>query len=452
MFFWFRNRKFVSAILFTSFLYFSCSSSRDFSTVDYYTLSGEYENAYTQLEFDRDVLYTERDAVLYNLDKGLLLRYCGDYEQSNSSLANAEKLIEEYFGISVSQTIGSYLLNDTVVDYSGEDFEDIYTNLFMAMNYIQLEDTESAFVEIRRFNNKLKVLSSKYESLLQEIKQEAIAEGYDTSQYTDFGQTDYEIEFYDSAFARYISLLLYRFIGDMDSANIDRKFIETAFMTQKQLYPFSIPTAVYKEFFIPEDKERMNVVFYSGKAPEKIEEVERITSLINESYLKLALPVLVKNPSVIASVSISATDSQGVVFNESLEVIESIENIIIDTFQQKQGAIYLRTLVRALAKFSANSILIEASKEEHEGSDDYSSDLITLFGNIFTELSERADIRSTRYFPAYVWVGGLNLDRGLYDILITAYDAYGRVIYEHATMDFVVDDKNINILEAVCLH
>ena len=448
MFSWFSNRKTTSVIIFimlVSILFFACASSRDFSMVDNYTLAGEYGVAYNQLEFDKDILYSEKDAVLYNLDKGLLLHYSGDYEQSNSSFSNAEKLIEEYYAVSITQTIGSYLLNDTVSDYSGEDFEDIYTNLFMAMNYIQLGEVDSAFVEIRRFNNKLKLLSSKYEALLQEIKQEAISEGYDTSGYMVEDKTDYEIEFYDSAFARYISLLLYRLVGDMDSATIDRKYIETAFASQQQLYPFPIPHAVYEEFSIPQDKERMNVVFYSGRAPEKIEDVVRIPSLSNETYLKLALPVLSKNPSAIASVSISATDPQGLVFNESLEVIESIENIVMDTFQQKQGTIYLKTLIRALAKFTTNSIFAESAEESGNG------ELMALFGNIFTELSEQADIRSTRYFPSYVWVGGLNLDRGLYDVVITAYDAYGKAIYEQTTMDFIVDN-NINILEAICLQ
>ena len=448
---WFRNRKLVRALSLAGFLFFSCSSSQNFSMVDSYTLAGEYDYAYNQLEQTKDDLYTDKDLLLYSLDKGLLLRYNGDYEESNYLLSYAEKLIEEYYATSITQAIGSYLLNDTVMDYAGEDFEDIYTNLFMALNYIQLGDTESAFVEIRRFNNKIKLLSSKYTDLLHAIKQEALSKGYDTNQYANSANIDYTIEFHDSAFARYISLILYRSIGDMASATIDKNFIETAFISQQQLYPFSIPHAVYDEFMIPEDKERVNVFFYSGKSPEKMEEVERIPSLVNDTYLKLALPVLARNPSVISSVSIAARDSEGNITRENLEIIESMENIIIDTFQQKQETIYLKTLVRAMAKFATSSILVEASKNSGEAKDDSSSNLIALFGNIFTELSEQADIRSTRYFPSYVWVGGLNVDKGLYDINITAYDAYGKIVFEQNTADVLVDENNINILEAICL-
>lgn len=447
-------RKLASRVLFAlfaGFLFYSCASPRDFSMIDYHTLSGDYESAYNQLEQEKEALYTGKDKVLYTLDKGLLLRYSGNYEQSNTSLSNAEKLIEEYYATSITQTIGSYLLNDNVLDYGGEDFEDIYTNLFMAMNYIQLGEIDSAFVEIRRFNNKIKLLSSKYDDLLYAIKKKAVSDGYDTSQYVDPDKMDYQIEFHDSAFARYISLILYRLIGDMDSANIDKNFIETAFASQQQLYPFPIPHAVYEEFFVPEDKERVNVFFYSGKSPEKVEDVLRIPSLINDSYLKIAMPILEKNSSLISSISISAKDLNGNVYNSNLEVIESIENIIVDTFQQKQGAIYLRTLVRALAKFTTNSVMTEVARASEEDSE-LTGDLISLFGNLFTELSETADIRSSRYFPSYVWVGGLNLEKGLYDIVITAHDAYGKVVFEKNTTDFTVKENNINILEAICLH
>ncbi len=429
-------------------LFFSCASSRNFSNVDYYAQSGEYGYAYAQLEQEKDLLYTKKDAVLYELDRGMLLRYNQDYEQSNIALSSAEKLIDEYFAISVTQTIGSYLLNDNVLDYSGEDYEDIYTNLFMALNYIHLGNTDAAFVEIRRFNNKIKLLSSKYTDILQSIKQQALAEGYNPNQYTDTSNSNYSIEFHDSAFARYISMILYRFTGDMSSAEIDKKFIETAFASQQQLYPFKIPKAIYEEFTIPEDKERLNAIFYSGRAPEKFEEAVRIPSLINDSYLKLAIPELYKFPSQIASVSISAVDPQGKVTNGELQIIESIENIMIDTFQQRQGTIFLKTLLRAIGKFTTSTVLTEAV-EESMGSE---SEIISLFGNLFTELSEQADIRSSKFFPSYAWIGGINLDRGVYDVIFSAYDTYGNLLFEQITTNFVVDNKNVNLLEAVCLH
>ena len=122
----------------------------------------DYEAALNSLELEKEELYSETDTVLYNLDSGILAHYSKNWTVSNANFSEAEKLIEYYYSKSITQNVASFFSNDTVIDYSGEEYEDIYTNIFMALNYIQLGKTEDAFVEIRRFDNKLKALSVKY--------------------------------------------------------------------------------------------------------------------------------------------------------------------------------------------------------------------------------------------------------------------------------------------------
>ncbi len=440
-----------SFFMFTIYIFFSllsCASSRDFSAVDASVYYGDFENAQIQVESEKNKLYGKSDKVLYGLDAGMLSRYGGDYEQSNLHLSQAEKLIEEYFAISITQTIGSYVLNDTIIDYAGEDFEDIYTNLFMALNYIQLGNTEAAFVEIRRFNNKLQLLSTKYVSALEDARQHVAKEGLDSTQL--FNEPDIQtLSFYDSAFARYVSLLLYRSNGQMDSAAIDKKFIETAFLTQPQLYPFPIPQAVEEEFTIPNNKERLNVFAYTGRAPEKIEEVLHLPNVVNNTWFKLALPIMVINPSPVASIHFSATNQNGATFSGNLQKLESIENIAIDTFQQKQGLLYLKTLVRAVSKTIVNEGVTSAIQDSDAAG---WAALFNVAANVFTEISEQADIRSSRYFPASVWIGGLNLDKGLYTVEVIWYDAYNRIIHKEIKENVSVKSNNVNLVEAVCLQ
>ncbi len=428
---------------------FSCGSMRDFNEVDVMSYAGNYPQAYEVLESQKESLYNNTDLVLYSLDSGMLARYAKNYEESNNSLSDAEKLIEKYYAISISQTIGAYLLNDNVTDYAGEDFEDIYTNLFMALNYIQLGNTEAAFVEIRRFNNKLQRLSTKYTALLEQARRETYEQGYDAEEIFGNNQDYDDIEFYDSAFARYVSLLLYRSIGRMDSAGIDKKFIQTAFETQSKLYPFTIPSAVEEEFTIPNDKERLNVFCYTGLAPEKHEEVLRLPGVMGTTSFKLALPIMIKNSSSIASIQIKAVDKNNSVHYGNLERMESVENIAIDTFQQRQGVIYLRALLRSISKTTTNAVVTSALQENA------SFGLAALFNmsaNIFTEFSEQADIRSSRYFPALIWVGGINLDEGLYDVTISCYDGFNNVVYEQITENVIIQSGNVNLVEAVCLE
>ncbi len=439
---------FVLPLMVFLFSFVACSSLKNFSNVDSSVSQGDFMHAYNQLELQKDSLYGYTDQVLYALDAGMLSRYYGDFEQSNKNLSDAEALIAKYFAISITQTIGSYVINDNVTDYAGEDFEDIYTNLFMALNYIQLGDTESAFVEIRRFNNKLQLLSTKYSAALEQARKQTSLEGYNAeSPFLTDPNLD-TLQFYDSAFARYVSLLLYRSTGRMDSANIDKKFIETAFATQAQLYPFPIPRAVQEEFSIPSNKERLNVFCYTGSAPEKKEEIVRLPNVVDNTWFKLALPVMQKNPSKVSSIHIQAINEMGYSQESTLQLIESVENIAIDTFQQKQGLIYLKTLLRSISKSAVNEGVTSVMQESQAAQ---WAPIFNLAANIFTEFSEQADVRSSRYFPAQIWVGGLNVDEGLYDVKVTCYDAFNTIIYQQINENIVVKENNVNLVEAVCL-
>ena len=154
-------------------------------------------------------------------------------------------------------------MNDTVVDYSGEVFEDIYTNIFMALNYIHLGDIEGAFVEIRRFDNKLRAASAKYSDMISQANKESDSNGGETVEVPD-------MEFHNSALARYLSMILYRSRGQMDAAAIDKKYLDSAFASQPHLYDFSSPSSLAQELDAPEGKVRLNVLAFSGKAPVKV--------------------------------------------------------------------------------------------------------------------------------------------------------------------------------------
>ncbi|HOS29526.1 MAG TPA: hypothetical protein PLR39_01880, partial [Treponemataceae bacterium] len=178
------------------------------SPVSNYVAGSEFAEAVYFIEENQQELYTKNDLVLKSLDIGLLSHYNRDFKYSSMQLSEAERFMYEYYTKSISQSISSFLLNDNVIDYAGDPYEDIYTNLFMALNYASQGNIESAFVEIRRFDNKQKELSLTYQGAIQEAKNQ-VAAGNDFSG---------NVEFHNSALARYISMLLYRSEGMLDSA------------------------------------------------------------------------------------------------------------------------------------------------------------------------------------------------------------------------------------------
>ena len=83
--------------------------------------------------------YLKKDRVLYYLDKGIVLYYQKEYEQSNQLLEDADRTMEDLFTKSISKAALSLLLNDNVLDYFGEIYENLYVNVFKSINYLELD-------------------------------------------------------------------------------------------------------------------------------------------------------------------------------------------------------------------------------------------------------------------------------------------------------------------------
>lgn len=417
----------------------------DFSAINYSLYEQNYEDAYNLVEADKKVLYGDKGQVLYDLDRGILSHYGKEYLRSNEELSGAEQGIYDLYATSVTQTINSFLMNDTVVDYSGEVYEDIYTNLFMALNYIHLDDMEDAFVEIRRFDNKLKFASEKYVDLIAAANEENMANGGSPVEIPS-------IEFHNSALARYISMILYRSTGKLDSALVDKKYIDSAFLTQKKLYDFPKPKTIEEELQLPASKARLNVIAFSGRSPIKREEIIRLI-FSEDLYYKVAFPVMEKQYSGITSIDVTVTplDSNNVPIESdlqkiSMEKIESIENIAIDTFAQKQTLLYTKAIARSLSKTVGSSLLGYAASET--GNDIFSVlQLVSLFA---IEATERADVRTSRFFPGAAWVTGITLDPGEYRVTVQYKNQSGKIVSSE-TEDLIVEKNSLNVVESVCL-
>lgn len=389
-----------------------------------------YDGACEQLELDKDYIYTNRDEVLYSLDSGLLAHYSGNYEESNKKLSNAEKLMEVFYAKSISQGISSFFNNDNSQDYAGEEYEDIYSNVFMALNYIHLGRLEDAFVEIRRFDNKQKSLSIKYAEHIAYAK-------------ANVENLDVKVQFNNSAFARYLSLLLYKSINKMDSAEVDRKKIEEAFKTQPTLYPFEVPLAVTEEFSAPKDLARLNFVSFVGLAPVKYEEC--VESYSTDIVFKISLPEMEKRGTKVDSISVTIYGEDNNNYVEFLEKIESIENIAYDTFAEKQALIYSKSIIRAMAKsIISTSLDIMADKDDDMA-------LLSFASKIWVAASEVADLRTSQFFPAEVFIGGVSLPEGNYGIQVRYLNSSGHVISEEIIKDVAVKKNKINLVESICV-
>jgi hypothetical protein len=428
------------ASLFIASLCLSCASGNPYVKVDDAVYRGNYQQGISIIEGDQKSLYRNRDSILLYLDKGMLTHYAGSYEDSIQCLQDGERAIDAAYTKSITMEIGSYILNDNTKEYDGEDYEDIYINAFNALNYYHLDNLEDALVEIRRMNNKLQFLASKYGVITSNLQRKALEE----SSPVPYDPASEVSQFNDSALARYLGLLFYRGIGNYDDARIDQDHIKLAFANAPGVYPFPVPGSVDEELNIPPGKARLNILGFSGLSPVKVEEVVRIP-LPEYRYIKIALPVLQYRPSGVTRVEVAIDN--GEVFD--LELLEDIEAVARETFKEKAGLIYLKTILRATMKGVTSSVLSAAS-DEVGGQAGLFLWIASLGTQALAEVSERADLRISRYFPAKAWVGGLTLDPGVYSLRVTYYGGNGKVIATSINDHVEVRGDTLNLAEVVC--
>lgn len=420
----------------------SCATTNPYTHIDDAVHQGEYEDGLEAMEGQKKSIYRDKDAILYYLDKGMLTHYAGRYEESAEALQEGERAIEEAYTKSVTMEIASYLVNDRVREYDGEDYEDIYINAFNALNYHYLRKPEDALVEIRRMNNKLQFLASKYGVISSNLQKQAL----ESSVEIPYDPESAETRFNNSALARYLGLLFYRGIGQYDDARIDRDQLKLAFANAPAVYSYPPPKSLEGELDIPPGKGRLNIVAFSGLSPVKVEERIRIP-LPNQRWIKIALPVLEYRPSLVRRIEVTVNGKDAY----DLELLEDIEAVARETFKEKAGLIYLKSVVRAVTKGVTSSVLSGAS-EEVGGDAGLALWLISLGTQAIAEASEQADLRISRYFPAKAWVGGVNLDPGMYAVRVNYYAANGRLLTSYIDDQVRVRENALNLMEAVCVR
>jgi hypothetical protein len=424
-----------------SILFASCVSVAHYEAIDQDVARGDFAAGRQKVEEAKGKEYRDNDTILYLLDAGLLSHYSGDYANSSKELGTAERAIEEAFTKSITNQASSYLVNDTTLEYPGEDYEDIYLNVFNALNYYHSGSTEGALVEIRRVDNKLKNLSTKYGTEISNAQKSVMAKSSDVP----YDPATTTVNFSNSALGRYLGMLFYRAEGKSDDARIDRDQVKLAFANQPNVYKFGLPPSLDDELSVPKGKARLNVISFNGLSPIKEDNTIRIPTG-GGHWLKITVPVIVRRPSAIARTEV-VLDS-GERFN--LAIVEDLGAVAEETFKQKAGLIYLKTVLRSIAKTTASAVLDERS-DDVGGDAGIALALLSIGTQVYAEASEQADLRMSRYFPSEAVVGGVNLDPGLYSFTVNYYNRDNGIAYSRRFTNVEVKANKLNLTEAVCI-
>ena len=425
--------------------------------------AGNFDAAVNGLEAARAAKkFKDKDRFLYFLDAGLANHYARRFDSSIARLSLAESAADELFTRSISRAALSLLLNDNALEYAGEDYEVLYTNLFKALGFIVADSLEPALVELRRADDKLKLLEQKYADAAATLNSKAQAD-------SSAPKINYEakkVRFHNDAFARYLSMHLYAAAGKMDDARIDHDLLQRAFADQPHIYPFAPPPVRYLsdgkpivsivamaglspvkealELRIRTDK-RLNLVqiLYTDPQRQGTEFANLPLPISEDYYFDLSLPQIVSRPSLIRNIRV-VIDS---VPRGELGLIEDVCAIAQESFEAKRSLILLRSVARSLAKGLTTHKLKE--KADKGGAGGW---LKSLAIDVASDISEGADLRCSRLLPGRIYVGDFDIEPGRHNITVEFLDSAGQVIRTQNISDYQVVPNGLNLVEAVSLN
>ena len=457
-------------LLLCALLLSGCANLRtdktQYAGMDKLLAKANYPAAIAKIETAKETAYTYKDRVVYFLDLGMLLHWNGDYEKSNEMLEKAERGIEANFTKSVTRSASSMIMNDNVLAYAGEDYEDIYLNAFKALNYLALGLNDEAFVEVRRINLKLVQLEDKYDKVAQKMNR--AEEAHETF-------VPGTSHFQESALGRYLGMMLYRADYKWDDVRIDLEKIDRGWKLQPDIYTFPMPDFSRSTQRINAPKARLNVIAFNGLAPDKkattfyIHTEENIIVLagtaenylgkqslsglsiipwdgVNEGYhFKIQLPSMKKRSSTTARIEVEVVGKT----TQNLQRLESLENVAIEAFNIQKPLIYLKTITRSVIK----GLAAEQAKQEMTKNMDSGLGFFTrLAADLLVDQTENADLRVSRFFPSEVAIREIHLDEGTYTVRIKYYGTGGRLLHTDERTDLHLKANQLNVLESAYLN
>ncbi|MDR2444314.1 MAG: hypothetical protein LBD44_00045 [Spirochaetaceae bacterium] len=396
-------------------------------------------------------IYPKKNQILLYLDRGLLAHYADMYQESTKDLGQAERLIEEAFTKSLSADLASYILNDNTKEYAGEDYENIYLNVFNALNYYYMGSLDDALVEVRRTNEKLRVLAQEYDKINSEMR-----EKYKNNLSGVNLPAAKPVNFNNSALADYLGALFYRADGAYDDARINLLQLRDAFITAPNVYQNPIPASLVlsgeegsetaEELQLPKNEARVNILCFTGLSPAK-EENDISFPLPFEYGLDLAhlrLPELVPRIDTVTSIELVTEAGKKI----ELELLEDMGKAVQETFNAKYNTIFLKTLIRVIVKYTSVYAISKAAAES--SGNETAGTFAALAAKLTFDATERADIRMERYLPAKAWIGAVNLEPGTHTITINYYSGPKKIGSEERTIQ--AETGRLNLLEGICLR
>lgn len=328
-----------------------------------------------------------KDQLVFLMEYGTALQLAGDYLESNKVFIYANELIKEKDHHSVSKIASSLALNDGMLQYKGEDFENMNINVQAALNHTMMGDQNSTRIEVRRLEEKL-----------------------------SYFKTEGKKKYLQNSFAHYLAALTWEQSGDWDSAYIHYMKIYEDYPGTAGLADDLLRAAVRRG-------NRQNVKEWSKKSKlteaqiRKQRKMAEVVLLFEQGWIPRkrpnprfkSLPKLYPTPSTTKQASLKIGGYSEV----RTHIVYDLESVAISTLGEKYGAM----VAKKIAAIATKEILSDQVRQKDEG--------LGALTNLLLHISDQADLRQWSTLPETYQATKMWIQPGTYTVKVTGLTAAG---------------------------
>jgi hypothetical protein len=153
-----------------------CKTYQQQNKVIQYWQRGDLTNAVVEATKTADKNAGNKDAIIWRLEQGAVLRANGQYEDSNRAFDTAQQQMDDYAQkakVRLGQETGALLSNQANLDYEGRAYDGIMLNTYMALNYLALGEPDKARPELIRAYQRQQDAVTDNQKRIEKVQDEA---------------------------------------------------------------------------------------------------------------------------------------------------------------------------------------------------------------------------------------------------------------------------------------
>lgn len=348
----------------------------------------------------------DKTALLYNLERGELLRMDRRYEDSTNAFLLADIKVKEWEETAKTNpsklmgTVGAALISERLKNYEGQDYEKVWLTTRLAMNRVAVGDFENARVDIKRTHEREAIIAEfrSKETLAAEEEAKskgAAAGGKELNGYPVETLNDPEVlalkNGYQNALSHYLAGFMYEVLGESGLAAPGyRKAIELK--PETGVLEEGLRGLDNRTSFTWKRRQRMTDVLFvveAGDAPARKPKAFQLPVPTGRGMVLTSISYPVIEPSkdpLLTTLSAAGTDLK-------LEKVVDVNVMARRALKDEMPGMVLRGVTRAIAKG-----VMQNELQKRGG-------LVGgLIGAVASAATEVADDRMWRMLPGRVYI------------------------------------------------